>query len=298
MVQPKRERLWPADLALAAVTFIWGATFVLVKQALADASTLLFLALRFSLAAFALALAFRPLPSKFSRGRPLLAGGALAGIFLFAGFLFQTLGLRYTSASKSAFITGLSIVMVPLLATLVQRKTPHLSEALGVVVATAGMGLMTLLGPSFQVNRGDLLTLGCAVAFAVHILLVGHYAPRFGFEALTLVQVATAAALSVASFWWVETPLIRWRPGVVIAVLVTGLLATALAFSVQVWAQQYTTPIRTALIFALEPVFAWATSFLVAGEVLSRQASCGAVLILSGILLVELKPISLKRPRL
>jgi drug/metabolite transporter (DMT)-like permease len=96
--------------------------------------------------------------------------------------------------------------------------------------------------------------------------------------------------LALSSFWWVETPLIRWRPGVVIALLVTGLLATALAFGVQAWAQQYTTPTRTALIFALEPVFAWITSYLLTGELLSRHGTVGAALILAGILLVELKP--------
>jgi drug/metabolite transporter (DMT)-like permease len=291
------KRNWRADLALAGVTFIWGATFVLVKQALADASTLLFLAIRFTIASAALALAFRPLPSKFAKGRGLLAGGALTGLCLFAGYAFQTAGLRYTSAPKSAFITGMSIVIVPVLATLVQRKAPHLSEALGVAAAAVGMALMTLPGATLEVNRGDLLTFWCAVAFAVHILLVGHYAPKLGFEALALTQIATAAALGLGAFWWAEAPAIAWRPGVVIALAVTGLLATALAFAVQAWAQQYTSPTRTALIFALEPVFAWATSFVLAGELLSRRASLGALLILVGILLVELKPVTWRRGR-
>jgi drug/metabolite transporter (DMT)-like permease len=289
------ERAWRADLALVFITLIWGSTFVVVKQALADSSTVLFLALRFSLAALSLALVFRPLPSKFARPGPLLAGGALTGLFLFAGYVFQTLGLRLTTPSKSAFITGLSIVLVPALSAVVRRKAPHPSEALGVVIATVGLALMTLPGESLRIETGDLLTLVCALAFAGHILMVGHYAPKLGFQALTLVQIATAAALSLASFWWVETPMIRWSGGVIAAVLITGLLATALAFGVQAWAQQYTTPTHTAVIFALEPVFAWATSFVVAGELLSRQATAGAALILSGIFLVELKPIAPRR---
>jgi drug/metabolite transporter (DMT)-like permease len=290
VTRPVLQRAWRADLALVFITLIWGATFVVVKQALEDSSTLLFLALRFSLATVALGLVFRPLPSKFSRSKPLLAGGVAAGVCLFGGYVLQTAGLRYTTPSKSAFITGLSIVMVPVLAALVQRRMPHPREALGVVVATGGMALLTLPGQSLRIGKGDLLTLGCAAAFAVHILVVGHYAPRLGFQGLTLVQIATAAGLALASFWWAETPLIRWRPGVVAALLVTGLLATALAFGVQAWAQQYTTPTRTALIFALEPVFAWVTSFLLTGELLSRHGILGAALILSGILLVELKP--------
>lgn len=289
---------WRADLALVGIALIWGATFVLVKQALQDVSTLVFLALRFSLASVALAAVFRPLPGKFVNPRTLLTGGVLAGLCLSAGYLFQTVGLRYTSASKSAFITGLSIVMVPVFGAALHRKLPVAPEVLGVLAATAGLGLMTLNPETLHIERGDMLTLACAVGFAAHILVVGHYAPRVSFAALALVQVATAAALALGTCWWLEPPLIRWRAGVVAALIVTGLLATALAFAVQAWAQQYTTPTHTALIFALEPVFAWLTSFLLAGEILSRRASLGAALILAGILLVELKPFaSWQRPQ-
>jgi drug/metabolite transporter (DMT)-like permease len=288
--RPAQHPAWRADLALVGVALVWGVTFVLVKQALQDASTLLFLALRFSLATLALALVFRPRPSRFTRRRTLLRGGILAGLCLSVGYLFQTVGLRYTTPSKSAFMTGLAVVMVPVFGAIWRRKAPAAAEMLGVLAATAGMALMTLNVGTLGMERGDLLTLACAGGFAAHILVVGHYAPRVSFEALSLVQVATATVLALATCWWVETPVIRWRPGVVAALIVTGLLATALAFAVQAWAQQYTTPTHTALIFALEPVFAWLTSFLLTGETLSWRASAGAVLILAGILLVELKP--------
>jgi drug/metabolite transporter (DMT)-like permease len=287
---PARPAAWRADLALVGIAFIWGATFVVVKLALADVSTLLFLALRFSLAAVALAVAFRPLPSKFAQPRTLVRGGALAGLCLWAGYVFQTVGLRSTSPSKSAFITGLSVVMVPLFGAALRRKLPAWPEMLGVTAATVGLGLMTLNLDTLAVERGDLLTLCCAVGFAVHILAVGHYAPRVSFEALALVQIATAAVLSLGTCWWVEVPAIRWSGGVLAALAVTGLLATALAFSVQAWAQRHTTPTRTALIFALEPVFAWLSSFVLTGEVLSARTALGGMLILAGILLVELKP--------
>ena len=150
---------------------------------------------------------------------------------------------------------------------------------------------MTLTGANLRMELGDLLTLGCAATYAVHILVIGHLAPKLGFKGLALTQVATAAVLDLATFWWVETPRVRWTPGLLAAVAVTGLLATAFAFAVQTWAQRHTTPTRTAIIFALEPVFAWLTSFVVAGEVLSGRAAAGAVLILAGILLVELKPL-------
>jgi len=161
---------------------------------------------------------------------------------------------------------------------------------LGLVAATAGTSLMTLEGPIGSMNRGDVLTLGCAVAFAGHIVTLGHFSEKTSFEALSVVQVGTAAVLAGLLFWWVEPARVAWRPGVVAAILVTGLLGTALAFTVQAWAQQYTSSARTALIFTLEPLFAWLTSYLFVGEGLSARAAAGAVLILGGVLLVELKP--------
>lgn len=280
---------WQADAALVLITLIWGATFVLVKEALEDVSTLLFLALRFTLASAALAVGFR------ARGplrieRRVLRAGVVTGLCLFTGYLFQTFGLRFTTPSKSAFITGLSVVLVPLLAAAVGRSRARPSEWAGAATATCGLALLTLEGSSLRMGMGDGLTLVCAVGFATHILAVGHYAPRVRVEELSLVQIATAAALALAGCWWAEPVRVRWSLRVIGAVVVTGLLATALAFTVQVWAQRRTTPTRTALIFALEPVFAWLTSYLVAGEVLSVRAAAGAMLILAGVLLVELKP--------
>lgn len=285
---------WRAEIALILNTIIWGSTFVLVKNALADVSPLLFLALRFSLATFALLFLFRRRWSTPRKGGNALKAGLLAGVFLFGGYLFQTLGLRLTTAPKSAFLTGLSIAMVPLLSSAVYRIKPRLIELLGVALATSGLGLMTLERAGWGINPGDVLTVVCAVLFAAHIVTVGHYAGRISFEPLSLGQVATCAVLALAGLGWAETPVIQWNLGVLVAVAVTGLLATALAFTVQAWAQQYTTSTRTALIFALEPVFAWTTSFLLAGETLSRRAAAGAGLILAGILLVELKPFSLE----
>jgi len=287
------NRRW-AEAALVWNTVVWGSTFVVVKAALADVSPVLFLALRFSLASLALA--------------PVLAGkrpvrwdcrtagaGALVGVFLFAGFLTQTLGLRLTSAPKSAFITGLSPVMVPLLAALVYRTRPLVSELIGLGVATAGLALMTLQGVTAAVNPGDALTFLCAIAFAAHIVALGHFAGRMSFEILTVMQVGTAAVLSLGSFWWAESAHIRWRAATIGAILVTGLLATALAYAIQTWAQRYTSSTRTGLIYMLEPVFAWITSFLLAGEGLSRRATAGAVLILGGVVMVELKPLNRRR---
>ena len=289
-----------AEAALAWNTVVWGATFVLVKAALNHVSPLLFLAIRFSLATGALVLIFRwrgPLPharqGASSRGSvwcPILAGG-LTGSFLFAGYLFQTFGLRLTTAPKSAFITGLTSVMVPLLAALVYRNRPQVSEVAGVLVATAGLGLMTLQGAIGSIGKGDLLTFFCAIGFAAHIVTLGHFSEHVSFELLSIGQVGAAALWSLSLFWWVEKPRLEWHPILVYAILVTGLLATALAFTLQAWAQQYTTSTRTALIYMLEPVFAWTTSYFLMGEGLAGRAAAGAALILGGVILVELKPL-------
>jgi drug/metabolite transporter (DMT)-like permease len=180
--------------------------------------------------------------------------------------------------------------MVPLLAALVYKIKPRISEVAGVLAATLGMGLMTFEGPIGSIGRGDLLTFGGAIAFAAHIVATGHYAEQIGYQVLSVTQVGAASLSAVSLFWWVETPRIQWQPLVVWAILITGLLCTALAFTIQAWAQHYTTSTRTALIYALEPVVAWITSFSIAGEGLSGQAAAGAALILSGVLLVEMKP--------
>jgi len=267
---------------------------VVVKAAIRDCSTLLFLAVRFSIATVALAAAFRPLPGRFDKTKPILARGALVGAVLFLGYVLQTVGLSYTSPSKSAFITGLCVVMVPVFSAVVSRRIPSPSEILGVSVATVGMALLTLRGANLRMEFGDVLTLGCAAAFSVHLMLLGRFAARLGFQGLALTQVATAAVLGLSTFWWIEQPAVHWTPGLISALIITGLLATAVAFSIQSWAQRYTTATRTALIFAMEPVFAWLTSFVVAGETLAPRAAAGAVLILAGILLVELKPLAPK----
>ncbi|MGB7762594.1 MAG: DMT family transporter [Bryobacteraceae bacterium] len=282
-----RERA--AEALLVWNALIWGATFVLVKSALADISPLYFLALRFSLATVALLAMFRG-TGKGPRDWKSVGAGVTIGSLLFAGFVTQTLGLRLTSAPKSAFITGLNAVLVPILAAVVYKIRPQVSEVAGLLVATAGMGLMTLQGSLGAISQGDLLTLLCAFGFAAHIVALGHYSGSVSFELLSVTQVATSAAWAWALLWWLEKPRVQWRPSVVCAILVTGLLATALAFTLQAWAQRYTTSTRTALIYMLEPVAAWLTSYFLAGEGLSGRAAAGAGLILGGVVLVEVKP--------
>jgi len=182
-------------------------------------------------------------------------------------------------------------VLVPFVASIVYKSRPQISEVVGALVATLGMGLMTLTGPIGSIGRGDVLTLICAVAFALHIVTLGHYSAVVSFPVLSVAQVGSAAVCALLLLPFAEAPRIEWHPLTVWTILITGLLCTALAFTIQAWAQRFTTSTRTALIYALEPVVAWITAYVVAGETLSGRAASGAGLILAGVLLVELKPL-------
>ena len=274
-----------AELALAGITIIWGTTFVIVKSALAEMSTFVFLTLRFWVAAVALILIYRGAFRKQALG-----AGILAGTLLFAAYVFQTLGLELTTPSKSAFLTGLSIPAVPLLNSLVYRVRPRLLDLAGILVASVGMILLTAPADGFGagITRGDFLSFLCALTFAFHIVVIGHFSKLQGFETLAVVQIATAAVLGSMTFWFAEPIRFHMTAGVAVAVLVTGLLATALAFTTMAWAQQYTSSARAALIFALEPPVAWLTSWALTGERMANRGKVGAGMILAGILVVEL----------
>src|SRR5581483_4666831 len=221
MTASKTPRRWQADLALVLVALLWGATFVIVKQALSEISVIYFLAVRFSIAAVCLLLIF--LPRFFDAGLTAvlkgLRGGAAAGVFLWLGYMLQTFGLKYTTAGKSGFLTGLYIVLAPLASAVVYRRWPQLREILGIAIAGTGMILMTLpaVGSGFYINRGDLLTIGCAVAYAFHLLVLGYFSQRELFQAVAVGQIICAALLSTVSLF-IEPPRVRWTPNVTFAV--------------------------------------------------------------------------------
>ncbi len=282
-----------AHVLLILATLAWGATFVLIKAAIThDITPLLLNAIRMSLAALVLAaFYFRQL---LRARRPALKMGALVGFFLWAGYECQTVGLKYTTPSKSAFLTGLSVILVPVFLAIGWRRMVQRWTAVGVIAAFLGLYLLTI-PPSngnglnlASMNRGDLLTLGCAVAFALQIIFIGRAMQRFESG-----QIATLQAISCAVLTWLtipagEKPFVVWSPVVIWAILITALFCTAAAFAIQAWAQQFTPPTHTALIFALEPVFAWITSYIALGERLGGRASLGAFFILGGVLISEL----------
>ena len=281
-----------ADLLLICCTLIWGATFVLVKDALASASVFVFLALRFLLATVVLILMYGRELRKVGAGG--FRAGALIGCCMFGGYAFQTAGLALTTPSKAAFITGFFVVLVPVLLAFFGSRSVPLWVWFGALSAFAGLYFLAVPPSGLAaLNRGDLLVLACALLFALHVISIGHYSTRYSTGALTLIQVALTALftiLCVPLFAWMgaEQPRVVWTRGLILAVVATGIFATALAFSVQVWAQQYTSAHHAAIIFTLEPVFAGLTSFAFYHERLGARSLAGAALILGGILIAEL----------
>jgi drug/metabolite transporter (DMT)-like permease len=288
-----------AYLLMLLTVAVWGSTFVLIKSALADASPAAFNLARMTLAFLVLAIAYH----RSWRGiRPWhIAAGALVGLCLATGYQFQTIGLVYTTPSKSAFITGLVVVLVPLLSSIPGLRPPgahppRWNAFLGAALAFAGIIFLTvpaaarsaLLPDLSSINIGDILTFGCAIGFAFHCLALAHISPRLDFRPLALLQVGWCAVFMAISLRVIERPHILWTPRIFIALAIAAVLATAAAFSIQSWAQSILPPTHTALILTLEPVFAWITSFLVLGERLALRPAAGALLILVGIALTEL----------
>jgi drug/metabolite transporter (DMT)-like permease len=288
---PSTKR-FQADLGLMFCTILWGSTFVVVKSSLDHSSVFLFLALRFTLAGLLMA-AWRPRVF-FSIEREEIFAGLRLGFFMFAGYAFQTAGLQYTSASNSGFVTGSSVVLVPLLFGIFWGH--RLTSWVYAGALAAGFGLYYLTIPAEGVahlNRGDVLTFVAAASYAVHIILVSEYTKQHSASALSALQVIACAGMA-----WIMTGIaatIRWQPIrfepswlLLAGVAVCAVFATALAFSIQLWAQQYTTPGHAAILFTLEPVFAVLTSYIFLGERLAARAIFGAAFVLAGILIAEL----------
>lgn len=258
---------------MLGVTAVWGWTFVLVKDAISQYPTLPFLGIRFGLALLVMAIAVRKLPD-----RRLLLTGLAVGAALAAGYLFQTVGLQYTSPGNAGLITGLFVVFTPILERIFGRHVP-LRTVIATIVALSGTFLLTEGGGGIGI--GDLLVVGCAIAFAVHIVLLGRWAADLPAAPLAMVQMGVAAAVFLPA----GVPQMRVPTGQVwFAILITGVFASALAFFVQTWAQQHLTPSRTALILASEPAWALLAAVVLAGQRLGVVQAIGAALVIVAVL--------------
>ena len=285
-----------ADATLLFIAFIWGATFVMVQNALSFLAAHSFNAVRFFIAFLILLIVYMLFPKKETNiwSRTLVVSGFKIGIWLFLGYAFQTIGLTMTSPAKAGFITGLSVVMVPLFSVILLKLRLTLHTIIGVIAAIIGLYLMTIVdSSSFQL--GDLLILLCAFSFAMQIIMTAKYARDLSALPLTIVQLCTVSILSFLSavifnedISLIIDPTIMLQTDVWIAILVTSVFATAFAFLGQTYLQAYISPTRVALIFATEPVFAALTSYFWIGEKLTAASISGCILILFGMIIAEL----------
>ncbi len=274
---------WMATLGLLGVTMVWGWTFVLVREAVAAYSVMGFLAIRFAIAALAVLVVAGPRLSRLA-----LRTGLGIGLILAAGYLFQTWGLTLTTATSSGLITGLFVVIGPLADRLLFGARLRREALAAVMLSLAGMALLTGGTPA-GLAFGDLLTLGCAVAFGVHIALLSHASPHHDPLALTAAQMISLAAVFLV-LWPLSGPVTAPPREVWFALGLTGVVASALAYFIQTFAQRHLSTARTAVILTMEPVFAGTFGYLLAGERLAPVQWLGAALILGAVFLSEVLP--------
>lgn len=284
-----------ADAALLIVAVIWGSTFVIVQNAVSFLQPLAFNGIRFMIAAFflfvwLLLVDFQQLKKISLYG---LIHGFFIGLCLFIGYGAQTIGLLYTSSSKAGFITGLSVVLVPLFLFLFFKQKLNMNMIVGVLLATVGLYFLSFVG-AVELNIGDLYVFICAIGFALQIILTGKYSEQHPTLLLTIIQISTVSILSfigsllfedVSSNFRIEN---IFQQDVIIALCITSILATALAFLIQTSLQKFTNATRVALIFSTEPVFAALTAFFFVQERLPISAWAGCFLILCGMVFSEI----------
>jgi drug/metabolite transporter (DMT)-like permease len=283
-----KRRHWQGHAVLIAVTLIWGTTFAVTKSSLDHVPPLYFLAWRFSIAAAVLAaLNFRALPSVTWEE---LLGGLVMGMTLTVGYITQTVGMVYSSAAKAGFITGLAVVLVPLVGAIFFRRRPGFFVYIAAAVAAVGLALLTL-DPSegWSIGLGEIYLLTCAVAFAFNILCLGYFAPRCRVGVLTTLQIAVIAVVCWLATSILETP-VPLSGQMWLSLLYLAVVATVITFSGQVWGQRLVSPERAALIYTLEPVFTAFFARLLLGETLPATGVLGSILIMAGIIGAELAP--------
>ena len=281
-----------AIIGLIFITAIWGWSFVIVKQAVAQMPVMDFLALRFAVAAVIMFL-IRPRSLSAAR-KPELSRGFILGIFLGLSYITQTYALVYASATVVGFITGLYIVMTPFLAWLWLKQKITGNVWLAVILSVTGLAFISLNG--LGIGIGEMLTILCAITLALYTVGLGKWSPQHDSYSLTTVQMLTMAVILLL----ITIPggmVIPTDPQIWFVIIVTGVLATSLAFFVQTWAQSILTPTHAAVILTLEPLFAGEFGVLLGNEPLTWRIALGAVFMLAAMYVVQLKsPVADKKP--
>jgi drug/metabolite transporter (DMT)-like permease len=281
------KKQFKADMALLAVTVVWGVSFLLSKNSMNELQPYNFLAIRFFIAFVISSLIFIKRMSKMTKNT--IKYGIILGIIMFIMYALQTVGLYYTTVSKSAFITGMNVILVPIFSALILKRVPQRKVIISTIIAFIGLGLLTIDDNIGNLNIGDILTLISAVVIALYVIYVGKYTIISDSVALAIVQFGVVALLSTVATFLVETPTwpvtsINW-----ISIFFLSIMCTSLAFIVQSVAQKYTSPSHTALIFTFEPVFAAFFGYLFLREILPPRGLLGAGLIVGSMILMEIE---------
>jgi drug/metabolite transporter (DMT)-like permease len=276
-----------AELSLIAITVIWGLTFSMVKKSLELVPPLVFMSYRFILAFLVMMLLS---VKKITRiDREMVKAGLILGFFLFGAYALQTFGLKYTTAGNAGFITGLFVVFTPILSTIILHKRPGLRSIFSVILATVGLGFLSLQA-GMSINLGDALVLACAFSYSLHIIYMDRYTRRHDIALLTLVQMGVLAALNTTCGFIFEDFVFPTSGYVWLTIIVCGLFASALAFYVQAWAQRRISPVRTSVVLIMEPVFSVLFGIILLGEGLTWRGWLGCALMLAGMLITEAIP--------
>lgn len=288
------------EAALFTNALIWGGTFVIIKSALAGISPMVFVSLRFVIATLLfLPFVYRLIPQQ---NKSQVVKSSILGLYLFIGFATQTIGLIYTTATKSAFITGLFVIFTPILQTIKDRKIPSVQSLIAILLATIGIIFLSSKGTSFfdilfevgnSFNIGDFLTLICAVFYAVYIIYLDEISGDVDTKFLTFFQILVTGVLSIICIplfaaTGLETIRFSLKTEVLLAIVYTSLFATVLTTYLQTRFQKYVTPTRASIIFSMEPIFAGIFAFFILNEKMSIFGIVGSAFILTGILVSEL----------
>jgi len=289
------------DLVLVWVTFIWGSTFFIAKEIVTSTPPINYLSTRFLIASLVLIL----ISYRQKIDRTAIKGGLLLGAMLYGGFLFQALGLVYTTASKSGFVTGVTVIIVPFFSYFITRSRIIGEHLLAVFIASLGFVLITLPEKNESINIGDVSTLVGTIFWAFHIVFTGVWVERAPSRSLMLVQILTAATLFTASKF--TFPALGILPTLAdnswpisfkssLQLLYLGTIATIFTIFAQTYAQKYVTAVRAAIIFSLEPAFASLMAYFFAGERLTWRVVFGGILIICAIIVSEIKIFPNKKP--
>ncbi|MRJ47194.1 DMT family transporter [Fundicoccus ignavus] len=275
------------QLGLILVAIIWGSGFVMSSVALNYFSTIHILALRFSIAFISMLVIFHRQLKHINKST-MIRGGIL-GVILYLAFYFQTIGLVHTTASKNAFLTAFNVVLVPIFGALFLKKKLTPLNIIGSLSAIIGVGVMSL-NEFGAINIGDVLTLICALFFALQIIYTSLYVSDENPYALNTVQMGVATLCGMIISLIQDQPIEIGHANGIIAVVYLGVVSTMLAFLLQTTAQRYTTETETVIIMSMEAVFGMVFSAMLLNEEISIRMLIGAALILAGVLIVQLKP--------